>query len=199
MSLQSSFPLASQCMQLSRPHLGGFDAKHGSFLGHPMTHISCPYALLQPPTAGDRTLSWRDLWSDTAHLVLHLGMCSCNFLAVLGKSSSVLLVWKASVPPKLLECQCKPREELQAGAVPAPHPSTWLQPLTRFTPMSTEELVVRTRTGQATCCILVSAPHIPLGSLVKWLRFYVPQFTLILQKLTATPIPQRCWEASCSG
>lgn len=100
-----------------------------SFLGRPMTHVSCPYALLWPPTAGDRTLDWRDLWSDPEHLVLHLGAHSRNFLAVPGKSSSVLLIWKASVPPKLLACQRKPLEELQAGAVPVPHPSPRLQPL----------------------------------------------------------------------
>lgn len=98
-----------------------------SFLGHPMTHISWPYALLWPPTAGDELLGQRDLWSDPAHLVLCLGVCSRNFLAVPGKSSSVLLIWKASVLPKLLACQRKPLEELQAGAVPMPHPSPWLQ------------------------------------------------------------------------
>lgn len=103
-----------------------------SFLGHPMTHVSWPYALLWPPTAGDELLGRRDLWSDPAHLVLCLGVCSRNFLAVPGKSSSVLLIWKASVLPKLLACQCKPLEELQAGAVPVPHPSPRLQPLHMF-------------------------------------------------------------------
>lgn len=101
----------------------------GEFLGRPMTHGSCPYTLLRPPTAGDGRLGWRDLWSNPTHLVLHLGTCSRNFLAVPGKSSSVLLIWKASVPPKLLACQGKLPEELQAGAVPVPHPSPWLQPL----------------------------------------------------------------------